>query len=159
MIHIAEPVTLDKLLPLIQKLSEGERERLRDALTKEAAVGAAGMRDALDADTLPPEVRREFAAILAEVQDEPGMAHEVLRHALDTASRLDAAILFYQKGAVTFGRAAELAGMHRFELDEVFAERDLWKIVEVGPAAASKARIAHIKRLRELDRSTRQLKF
>ena len=52
MIHIAEPVTLDKLLPLIQKLSEAERERLRDALTKDATVGATGQRD-----TLPAEVR------------------------------------------------------------------------------------------------------
>ena len=43
------------------------------------------------------------------------MAHEVLRHALDTASPLDAAMLFYQKAAVTFGRAADIAGSHRFE--------------------------------------------
>ena len=151
MIHIAEPVTLDKLLPLIQKLSEAEREQLRDALTKDATVETTGLHD-----TLTAEVRREFEAILAEVKDEPGMEHKVLRHALDTASRLDAAILFYQKGAVTFGRAAELAGIHRFELDEVFAERDLWKLVEVGPAAASKTRIAHIKRLRKLERREKE---
>ncbi len=39
MIHIAEPVTLDKLLPLIQKLFEGERERPRYSLTKTGAAG------------------------------------------------------------------------------------------------------------------------
>ena len=105
---------------------------------------------ALRQDKKTAEVRREFEAILAEVKDEPGMAHEVLRHALDTELRLDAAMLFYQKAAVTFAKAADIAGIHRFELDEVFAERDLWKLVEVGPAAASKACIAHIKHLREL---------
>ena len=31
-----------------------------------------------------------------------------------------------------------------------------WKIVEVGPAAASKTRIAHIKRLRKLDRRAKE---
>lgn len=36
MVHIAEPVTLDKLLPLIQKLSERERELLRAYLIKDA---------------------------------------------------------------------------------------------------------------------------
>lgn len=60
---------------------------------------------------------------------------------------LDAAIKRYQEGEVTLGRAAELAGIHRFEFEEALAARGIWKIVEVDSAEASKARISHIKRL------------
>ncbi len=97
MIQISEPITLEKLLPLIQKLSEVEREQLRKILEKE--------------------------------------------------SQLDAAISLYQEGEVTLGRAAELAGIHRFEFEEALAARGIWKIVEVDSAEASKARISAIKRL------------
>ncbi len=153
MIHISEPVTLDKLLPLIQKLSAGERERLRESLLVPAASECAVVRsDDTVPEPLTAEVRKAFESVLAAVKDEPEMAHALLRESLDNASRLDAAILFYQEGAVTFGKAANLAGIHRFELDEVFAERGLWKIVEVGPPEASKERISHIKRLHKLNR-------
>lgn len=97
MIQISEPITLEKLLPLIQKLSEVEREQLRKSLEAE--------------------------------------------------SQLDAAILLYQEGEVTLARAAELAGIHRFEFEEALAARGIWKIVEVDSAEASKARISAIKRL------------
>ncbi len=60
---------------------------------------------------------------------------------------LDAAIKRYQEGEVTLGRAAELAGIHRFEFEEALAARGIWKIVEVDSAEESKARILHIKRL------------
>ncbi len=60
---------------------------------------------------------------------------------------LDAAIKRYQEGEVTLGRAAELAGIHRFEFEEALAARGIWKIVEVDSAEESKARISHIKRL------------
>ena len=63
------------------------------------------------------------------------------------ASDLDAAIRHYQEGEVTLGRAAELAGIHRFEFEEALAARGIWKIVEVDSPEASKARISHIKRL------------
>ena len=55
--------------------------------------------------------------------------------------------LLYQKGEVTLGRAAELAGIHRYEFEEALAARDIWKIVEVDSAETLRARIAHIKRL------------
>lgn len=97
MIQISEPITLEKLLPLIQKLSEVEREQLRKILEEE--------------------------------------------------SQLDAAILLYQDGEVTLARAAELAGIHRFEFEEALAARGIWKIVEVDSAEASKARISTIKHL------------
>ena len=55
MIQISEPITLEKLLPLIHKLPKVEREQLRKSLEEE--------------------------------------------------SQLDAAILLYQEGEVTLGRA------------------------------------------------------
>ena len=97
MIQISEPITLEKLLPLIQKLPKVERERLRKSLEEE--------------------------------------------------SQLDAAILLYREGEVTLGRAAELAGIHRFEFEEALAEKGILKIVEVDSAETLKAQIAHIKRL------------
>ena len=150
MIQISEPVTLEKLLPLIQELTEGERKRLRESLIEHAeSECAAGPPGETVSDTLTGEVRKDFEAVLAAVKDEPEIEHERLRQSLDNASRLDAAILFYQEGAVTFGKAANLAGIHRFELDEVFAERGLWKIVEVRPAEELKAGVELIKRLRK----------
>ena len=101
MIQISEPITLEKLLPLIQKLPKVEREQLRKSLEEE--------------------------------------------------SQLDAAILLYQEGEVTLGRAAELAGIHRFEFEEALAARGIWKIVEVDSAEASNARISHIKHLHKLN--------
>ena len=100
MIQISEPITLEKLLPLIQKLPKVELEQLLKSLGEE--------------------------------------------------SQLDAAILLYREGEVTLGRAAELAGIHRFEFEEALAARGIWKIVEVDSAEVLKARIAPIKRLHEL---------
>lgn len=150
MIQISEPVTLEKLLPLIQELTEGERKRLRESLIEHAeSECAAGLPGETVSGTLTVEVRKDFEVVLAAVKDEPEIEHERLRQSLDNASRLDAAILFYQEGVVTFGKAANLAGIHRFELDEVFAERGIWKIVEVRPAEELKAGVELIKRLRE----------
>ena len=104
MIQISEPITLEKLLPLIHKLPKAEREQLRKSLEEE--------------------------------------------------SQLDAAIKRYQADEVTLGRAAELAGIHRFEFEEALAARGIWKIVEVDSAEASKARISHIKRLHKLKDKT-----
>ena len=97
MIQISEPITLEKLLPLIQKLPKVEREQLRKSLEAE--------------------------------------------------SQLDAAILLYQEGEVTLGRAAELTGIHRFEFEEALAARGIWKIVEVDSAEVLKTRIDPIKHL------------
>ena len=41
MIQISEPITLEKLLPLIQKLSKVEREQLRKSLEEESQLDAA----------------------------------------------------------------------------------------------------------------------
>ena len=108
MIKISEPITLEKLLPLIQKLPKIEREQLRKSLEEE--------------------------------------------------SQLDAAIRLYQEGEVTLGRAAELAGIHRFEFEEALAARGIWKIIEVDSAETLKERISHIKRLhKSKDKTTSNL--
>ena len=72
-----------------------------------------------------------------------------LRKSLEAESQLDAAILLYQEGEVTLGRAAELAGIHRFEFEEALAAKDIWKIVEVDSAEASKTRVSFIKSLHQ----------
>ena len=75
--------------------------------------------------------------------------HDIFENTSDNklTNDLDAAIQHYQKGEVTLGRAAELAGIHRFEFEEALAARGIWKIVEVDSAETLKAQIAHIKRL------------
>ena len=51
-------------------------------------------------------------------------------------SRLDAAILLYQQQEVTLARAAELAGIHRFEFEAVLVAKGISKIVEVDETEA-----------------------
>ena len=74
MIQIAEPVTLEKLLPLIEKLSKVEREQLRKSLEtdpttwqKEWENTVAQFHDAF-ADTPDEEVTRDIDEALAEVR-------------------------------------------------------------------------------------------
>lgn len=106
MIRISEPITLEKLLPLIQKLPKVERDQLRKSL--------------------------------------------------DAESQLDAAILLYQKGEVTLGRAAELAGIHRFELETVLKEKGISKIAEVDSDDNLDAGMAVIRELHRSDISTEE---
>ena len=106
MIQISEPITLEKLLPLIHKLPKTEREQLRKSLEEE--------------------------------------------------SQLDAAILLYQEDKVTLGRAAELAGIHRFEFEEALAARGIWKIVEVDSAEGLKEGVSLIKSLHKSNVGTEE---
>ena len=76
MIQIVEPITLEKLLPLIEKLSEVEREHLRifletDSMTwrEEWESIVAHFHDAF-ANTPEDEVVRDLDAALAEVRHE-----------------------------------------------------------------------------------------
>ena len=76
MIQIAEPVTLEKLLPLIKQLSKVEREQLRKSLETYSTTWreewesiVAHFHDAF-ADTLEDEVVRDLDAALAEVRNE-----------------------------------------------------------------------------------------
>ena len=67
------------------------------------------------------------------------------------ASRLDAAIQSYRKGTVTLGRAAELAGMHRFEFKEILKARGIVKEVEVDSVEELEASVLVIKSLHTSD--------
>ena len=74
MVQIAEPVTLEKLLPLIQNLSKVEREQLRKSLETDPTTWreewesiVAHFHDAF-ADTPKDEVVRDLDAALAEVR-------------------------------------------------------------------------------------------
>ena len=76
MIQIAEPITLEKLLPLIKHLSKVEREQLRKSLEvdpmawrEEWEIIVAHFHDAF-ADIPEDEVARNLDAALAEVRHE-----------------------------------------------------------------------------------------
>ncbi|MDE0297846.1 MAG: UPF0175 family protein [Candidatus Poribacteria bacterium] len=60
-------------------------------------------------------------------------------------SRLDAAILLYQHGEVTLARAAELAGVHRFEFDAELNAKGIPKTVEVGSVDDLQAGVSVLK--------------
>ena len=76
MIKISEPITLDKLLSLIQKLSQSERKQLRKLLETDSDVWqekwekiSAHFHEAF-ANTPEDEVIRDFDAALGEVRRE-----------------------------------------------------------------------------------------
>ena len=76
MTKISEPITLRKLLPLIQALSEDEREQLRELLETDSDVWqekwekiSAHFHEAF-ANTPEDEVKRDFDAALGEVRRE-----------------------------------------------------------------------------------------
>ena len=76
MIQIAEPITLEQLLPLIKQLSKVEREQLRKSLETDPTTWreewesiVAHFHDAF-ADTPEDEVTRNLDAVLAEVRNE-----------------------------------------------------------------------------------------
>ena len=84
--------------------------------------------------------------------------HDIFENTSDDKlmSDLDTAIRHYQKGEVTLGRAAELAGIHRFEFEEALAARGIWKIVEVDSAEALKEGVSLIKSLHKSNISTEE---
>ena len=74
MIQIAEPITLEQLLPLIKKLSKVEREQLRKPLETDPTTWreeweriVVHFHDAF-ADTPEDKVGRDLDAVLAEVR-------------------------------------------------------------------------------------------
>ena len=74
MTKTSEPITLDKLLSLIQKLSQGEREQLRELLETDLTIWkknwqqiSAHFHEAF-ANTPEEEVIRDFDEALAEVR-------------------------------------------------------------------------------------------
>ena len=63
------------------------------------------------------------------------------------ALRLDDAIESYKQGEVTLGRAAEFAGMHRFEFEEVLKARGIVKETEVDSVEKLKTGVSVINNL------------
>ena len=85
--------------------------------------------------------------LLPLIRKLPKVERDQLRASLEKESQLDAAILLYQEGEVTLARAAELAGIHRFEFEDILAAKNIVRIIEVDSAETIAARIAPIKRL------------
>jgi len=52
--------------------------------------------------------------------------------------RFEAAIQLFKDGEVTLGRAAEIAGVTRWEFEDILASHDIQRIVEGDPASVSK---------------------
>ena len=76
MIQISEPITVEKLLPLIQRLPKIEREQLRKSLEMDSTTWqeewksiVAHFHDAF-ADRSEEDVVRDFDAAIAEVRRE-----------------------------------------------------------------------------------------
>ena len=76
MTKTSEPITLEELLPLIQELSEAEREQLRELLETDSDVWqeeweqiSAHFHEAF-ANTPEDEAIRDFDAALGEVRRE-----------------------------------------------------------------------------------------
>ena len=100
-----------------------------------------------------PDLEKEVNALI-----DSGLyadSHAVMIDALENlvqikkSSRLDAAIQFYCTGEVTLSRAAELAGIHRFELEEVLKARGIVKEVEVDSVEKLEADVSVIKNLQQ----------
>ena len=69
-------------------------------------------------------------------------------------SRLDAATLLYREGKVTLARAAELAGIHRFEFEAALDAKGIAKLIEVDSAEALQDGVSFIKSLHESNEPT-----
>ena len=105
----------------------------------------------LQIEIYAPDLEKEVNALI-----DSGLypdSHAVMIDALENlvqikkASRLDAAIQSYRADDVTLGRAAELAGIHRFEFEEVLKARGIVKEVEVDSVEELKTGISDIKSL------------
>ena len=76
MIRITEPITLEKLLPLIKQLPKVEREQLRKTLEEDPKTWEEEWEHLIEhfrnafADTPADEVERDLALALAEVRRE-----------------------------------------------------------------------------------------
>ena len=95
------------------------------------------------------QFREKWDRVMTRIRD-------ILKNTSDDklTNDLDAAIRHYQEGEVTLGRAAELAGIHRFEFEEALAARGIWKIVEVDSAEMLREGVSLIKSLHKSSVST-----
>ena len=56
-------------------------------------------------------------------------------------AKIEAAIQLFQEGEVTLGRAAEIAGLTRWEFDMLLADRGITRIVECDSAENLEAQV------------------
>ena len=98
-----------------------------------------------------PDLEKEVNALVdSGLYPDP---HAVMVDALENlvrikkASRLDDAIESYKQEEVTLGRAAELAGMHRFEFEEVLKTKGIVKETETAPVEELEAGVSVINNL------------
>ncbi len=97
-----------------------------------------------------PDLEKEVNALIDAglYADAHALITDALKKLVTTKkeSRLDAAILLYQQHEVTLARAAELAGIHRFEFEAMLEAKGISKIVEVDETEGLQAGISLIKR-------------
>ena len=110
-----------------------------------------------------PDLEKEVNALI-----DSGLyadSHAVMIDALENlvqikkASRLDAAIQSYRAGEVTLGRAAELAGIHRYEFEEVLRTQGIVKEVEVDSVKELDVGVSLIKSLHTLNEKPERLQL
>ena len=98
-----------------------------------------------------PDLEKEVNALIDSglYSDSHAVIIDALKNLVQIkkASRLDAAIQSYRNGEVTLGRAAELAGIHRFEFEETLKVRGIVKEVKVDSVEELEAGISVIKSL------------
>ena len=102
-----------------------------------------------------PDLEKEVNALVdSGLYPDP---HAVMVDALENlvrikkALRLDDAIESYKEGEGTLGRTAELAGMSRFEFEEVLQARGIVKVVEVDSTEELEAGVSLVKDLHRSD--------
>lgn len=103
-----------------------------------------------------PALEKEVNALIdvGLYADSQALMTDALKKLVTTkkGSRLDAAILLYQRDEVTLSRAAELAGIHRFEFEAELAAKGISKTIEVD--GALQPGVSHIKRQQQSNDNT-----
>ena len=101
-----------------------------------------------------PDLEKEINALIdvGLYADSQALLTDALEKLVTTKkeSRLDAAILLYQHDEVTLSRAAELAGIHRFEFEAGLEAKGISKTVE----EALQTGVSRIKRQQQSNDNT-----
>ena len=109
----------------------------------------------LQVEIRSPDLEKEVKALVDSglYPDSRAVMIDALKNLIEIkkSSRLDAAIRSYQEGEVTLGRAAELAGIHRFEFEEILQARGIMKEIEVDSVEEVEAGVSVIKSLHTSD--------
>lgn len=100
-----------------------------------------------------PDLEKEVTALIDAglYADTDALMIDALEKLVNTKkeSLVDAAILLYREGEVTLARAAELAGIHRFEFEAALEAKGISKLVEVDSAEALQEGASFIKSLHQ----------